>query len=308
MQTSDRVKGVMFGSVLTAVLMVTIYILSNGTVAATFTNINIVVNGQHIQTESPPAILNDRTYLPITDMAHALGLSIHWDGITNTVYLETLSTGGSDTVTPPPTQQASSITVPANITPRPPARQGGPTNTAISSQTAVELARDHLVSIGVTDARFNYVYMDIENGVWVWSVEFDGQGRSYEFYVDVNTGAFIQAPSGGTSSPNPSPAQRGGTLPQTSPSASTPPGGHNHQQGNRPSNPAISLERAIEIAYADLAARGLTGTFRNHSGMDFERGQWVWELVFSVQGGRLPLVEYYINVDTGAIVKFEWDD
>jgi len=76
----------------------------------------------------------------------------------------------------------------------------------------------------------------------------------------------------------------------------------------RPSNPAISLERAIEIAYADLAARGISATYRSNSGMDWERGQWVWELLFRTQGERMPLIEFYINVDTGAIVKFEWDD
>ena len=88
---------------------------------------------------------------------------------------------------------------------------------------------------------------------------------------------------------------------EISPSPS--PGGN---QRSRPSNPAISLERAIEIAYADLAARNIPATFRTHSGMDWERGQWVWELEFRPTTGR-GVIEYYINVNTGAIVKFEWD-
>jgi len=79
-------------------------------------------------------------------------------------------------------------------------------------------------------------------------------------------------------------------------------------QRNRPSNPAISLNRAIEIATADLASRGINATYRSNSGMDWERGQWVWELLFSTSGERMPLIEYYINVDNGSIVKFEWDD
>jgi len=80
------------------------------------------------------------------------------------------------------------------------------------------------------------------------------------------------------------------------------------QHGNRPSNPPISLECAIEIGYEELARRGHSGTFSSDSGIDWERGQWVWELLFRVEGGRLPLVEMYINVDTGTVVKFEWDD
>jgi len=77
-------------------------------------------------------------------------------------------------------------------------------------------------------------------------------------------------------------------------------------QSNRPVNPAISLERAIEIASADLSARGISATFHRHSGMDWERGQWVWELEFRPNNQR-GVIEYYINVHTGAIVKFEWD-
>jgi uncharacterized membrane protein YkoI len=79
-------------------------------------------------------------------------------------------------------------------------------------------------------------------------------------------------------------------------------------QSNRPTNPAISLDRAIEIAYQDLARRGINATYRRHSGIHWHRGQWVWELLFRTQGERMPLIEFYINVDNGNIVKFEWDD
>lgn len=202
---------------------------------------------------------------------------------------------------PPPMAPEGYIVLPVNITPRPPAVQGGPASPAISAQRAVEMARDHLVSIGVTDARFNYVYMDMEGGIWVWSVEFDAPGRSYEFYVNVDTGAFLQAPSGGASTPAPTPYQ---ATPAPIPSPSPSP----NQGGNQLGSPAISLERAIEIGYGEIARRGYAGSFRTHSGMSWERGQWVWELEFAMQGGRLPLVEMYINVNTGAIVKFEWDD
>jgi len=78
-----------------------------------------------------------------------------------------------------------------------------------------------------------------------------------------------------------------------------------NRNGDRPRNPAVSLDRAIEIAYADLAERGIDAVYRADSGMDWERGQWVWELEF--RSGR-NMIEYYINVDTGEIVKFEWDD
>ena len=79
-------------------------------------------------------------------------------------------------------------------------------------------------------------------------------------------------------------------------------------QGNRLPDSAISLERAIEIAYADLKSRGINAAYRSNSGLDRERGQLVWELLFKTHGHHMPLIEYYINADNGNIVKFEWDD
>jgi len=33
--------------------------------------------------------------------------------------------------------------------------------------------------------------MDMERSTWVWSVEFDARGGSYEFYISVTTGEII---------------------------------------------------------------------------------------------------------------------
>ena len=101
------------------------------------------------------------------------------------------------------------------------------------------------------------------------------------------------------------PVSSQGSSPSVSNQVSSPPVS---SLGSRLLNPAISLDRAIEIAYADLASRGINATYRSNSGMDWERGQWVWELLFWTHGERMPLIEYYINADNGNIVKFEWDD
>ena len=71
-----------------------------------------------------------------------------------------------------------------------------------------------------------------------------------------------------------------------------------------PTNASITLEQAIEIAYADLAVRGISADFRTDSGVEWEYGQWVWELEFR---GSMGIIEFYINANTGAIVKFEID-
>ena len=122
---------------------------------------------------------------------------------------------------------------------------------------------------------------------------------------------FASAPDESAPQPPPSPQPPSSQPPSPQPPNPQPPSPqHISGRGNRPANPAISLERAIEIGYEELARRGHAGTFRNHSGMDWapRYGGWVWELLFRAEGGRLPLVEMYICVNTGNVMKFEWDD
>jgi len=70
----------------------------------------------------------------------------------------------------------------------------------------------------------------------------------------------------------------------------------------------ITRQRAIDIAYEFLAAQGINATFLEDSGMEWEYGQLVWELLFRAHGERMPYIEFYINAENGNIVKFEWDD
>ena len=176
---------------------------------------------------------------------------------------------------------------------------------SISGQRAREIAVE---LVGYGEARDVLLFSD--DGALKFEVDVRYLNRRYMVYIDAASGEFISIsrfddvmpgfePGVATTPPKVSPSP----SPHASPSPSLSPG-----QTGRPINPAISLERAIEIGYEELARRGHTGSFRNHSGMDLERGQWVWELLFNVQGGRLPFVEMYISVDTGAIIKFEWDD
>ena len=100
-----------------------------------------------------------------------------------------------------------------------------------------------------------------------------------------------------------------GTNPQTSPDPTvsprptSSPGSGSSDRGQRPANPPITREMAIEIAERDLLERGLSAEFRSAS-ISWERNQWVWEVEF--RSGRTEY-EWYINVDTGEIVKFERD-
>ena len=200
---AERIKGIVIGIMLTSIIMTTgpaFARIAQETITVNFNNIRIAIDGRVMQTENEPFIYNGRTYLPVRDVADAMGFDVTWENATNTVHLTSRTNLNAVPNYPPHNP----------VTPVPPIGEIRP-------------------------------------------------GQS----------------SGGS-------------------------------QGSRPSNPAISLERAIQIAYADLADRNINANFRKDSGMDWERRQWVWELEFRPTNGR-GVIEYYINVNTGAIVKFEWD-
>ena len=197
----------------------------------------------------------------------------------------------------------------------------------ISSKKAREIAID-FVGYGVVHDIMAYIYedtllfeVDIHHDAMRYVVLLDaesGNVKSLNRHEDESAATAISpyatkehdatTPSPATPRQTPTSQQPTPTTPRQqtpAPPATSPP---TSGQGNRPSNAAISLDRAIEIANADLANRGINATYRSNSGLDWERGQLVWELLFSTHGERMPLIEYYINAENGSIVKFEWDD
>jgi len=96
-------------------------------------------------------------------------------------------------------------------------------------------------------------------------------------------------------------------LPETTPPLAP---GEEEVEGEteRPTNPDISRDEAVEIAYEYLKGRGISATFKEDSGMDWKRGRWVWELEFRDDENNEIVYEFYIDVSTGYIVKFERED
>ena len=258
------------------------------TITVNFNNIRIAVNGQLAQTEFEPFIFQGRTYLPVRDVANAMGYGVTWEDATNTVHL---TVGAAN---------------PSQFTP------------------AIGSVRQQTITVN-----FNSIIIAVNNQHVQTEFEpFIFQGRTYLPVRDVAdamgfdvtwedaTNTVHMTSRNSNVAPNYPPHQPVIPVPPigeigniTIPANITPrPPATSSTRDNRPSNPAISLQRAIEIAEADLARRGINATFRRDSGMSWERGQWVWELEFRTQGERMPIIEYYINVDNGNIAKFEWDD
>jgi uncharacterized membrane protein YkoI len=180
----------------------------------------------------------------------------------------------------------------------------------ISAEQARQIALESVGGGNVVEIEF-----DVCDGRSVFEVEVKYNGVEYEVVIDALTGEVIrlrgcsqssvtttpanpQPPANTTQPPTPT------TQPPVPPPTTQRPATQSPQQ---PNGQSISLERAIEIGYAEIANRGFTGTFRE-SCRGSSRGQQVWELLYRVQGGRLPLVEMYISMETGEIIMWEWDD
>ena len=199
-------------------------------ITANFNNIRIAVNGMLVNTEFDPFVFGGRTYLPVRDVADAMGFDVTWEAATSTVHLTVRTGGGSAT----PNYPAHVPNVPATPqTPQQPptTNAGGPVN----QQQAIDLARAHLNTIGRGNAAFRYAYADVDNGRPVWSIEFAG---GLEFYVCRNTGTFFKWPNaagqtqfsgggqtGGGAVASPSPGGGATASPSPSGGASPSPGG-----------------------------------------------------------------------------------
>jgi uncharacterized membrane protein YkoI len=149
----------------------------------------------------------------------------------------------------------------------------------ITQEEAIALAETHLIGMGITSARLDNATLDVENGIQVWSVEFEVADIDYEFYIDVATGEFLRAP---------------GVVPHENSAI--------FSLGNAPAgwpeNPAISHTQATEIALE------ITPGIVIEVDHDFEDGIPVWQV--EIREGHM-VHEFSIDVQTGNIVERESD-
>jgi len=74
------------------------------------------------------------------------------------------------------------------------------------------------------------------------------------------------------------------------------------------SSDALLQEQAIEIAEKDLVKRGISASLFSVELDSYHEHGWIWILIFEPQDEGLPMIEYFIDANTGTIVKFEWHD
>ena len=90
----ERVKGIIIGIVIGALLVPTVFAtVATVTKEIFYNDIKIMLDGKElVPTDASgnyvePFIMDGTTYLPVRGVANALGLGIEWDGTTNTVKL-----------------------------------------------------------------------------------------------------------------------------------------------------------------------------------------------------------------------------
>ena len=67
----------------------------------------------------------------------------------------------------------------------------------------------------------------------------------------------------------------------------------------------ITIQAAQDIAERDLGAREIDAHFVSDSGIEHYNGRRVWELEFISRG---QTIKYYIDVETGDILKYEMEN
>jgi hypothetical protein len=115
----ERVKGFIFGVVLTILLAATITATAAAfreqTITVSFPGVRLVINGQeHTPRDGAgnvvePFIWQGTTYLPVRAVADALGQDVNWDGTTQTVYISS-PFAGVPPMLPPVTTPPPNIT------------------------------------------------------------------------------------------------------------------------------------------------------------------------------------------------------
>ena len=172
----------------------------------------------------------------------------------------------------------------------------------LTAEEAIELAREHLAAIGITNATLVYSYSDIENGVSVWSIEFRYNGRDLEFYVARATGDLLKYPTAiNNNSNNGNDASTAEAVmlapnPVPSPEPSPTPAPAPTPAATTASTETISRERAGEIAL-NVSGGRLVEVSR-----DSWHGHPAW-WVETRANGRVH--EFYICMETGSILEHE---
>ena len=242
----------------TAVLAVCLFVLAGmqttafariaqETIIVDFNNISFAVDGRRVNTEFEPFIFQGRTYLPVRDVAGAMGFHVDWDGAASTVILTSGADAPQRTVSAPGRVARETIVVNFN-------------NIGVTvNGTRVNTEYEPFIFQGRT-------YLPVRDVANMAGFDVTWEAATNTVHLTSRTGV---APD----------------YPPHQPQPGTPPAGDWRGPGRAPANwPAsvnITPERAVEIALARVGG----GTVREVD-HDFERGRAAWWIEIR-HGGRV---------------------
>ncbi len=98
-----RIKDMVFGALIASILLcsgTSVFAkVTNMNIPVGYSNIKIVINGKQLNTSKEPFVYEGTTYLPVRDVAEAVGKQVTWDGNTKTVILSDKDSTGTETST-----------------------------------------------------------------------------------------------------------------------------------------------------------------------------------------------------------------
>lgn len=157
----------------------------------------------------------------------------------------------------------------------------------ITGEQALKIALEHS-GVSADDAVITQREHDIENGKFVYEIEFRNAGGKYEYKISADTGDIIEF----SSSLKVAPAKPAETTPKT-------------PEGDRPGAEYITLEKAKAIAFSDAQVKESELTALKTE-LDTENGRKIYEIDFTSSSGFK--YEYDIDAYTGEIIKKELKD
>ncbi|OEF96706.1 hypothetical protein BHF68_06425 [Desulfuribacillus alkaliarsenatis] len=86
---AENMRKILFGFLLGAILMASVNVSASSEIIAQLSSFNFTVNGEQRQVENQPIVYNDRSYLPVREVANLLGYDVDYDPETRSIILTT---------------------------------------------------------------------------------------------------------------------------------------------------------------------------------------------------------------------------
>ncbi len=134
----------------------------------------VIINGtKAVESDVPAQIINSRTMVPLRVLSESVGADVDWDASTRTVTVTSPKTAADNTAD-------NAANTPADST----AKSG------ITEQEAENIAYEN-AGIDPADAQYLNVRTEMDDGIYVYEIEFYANGTEYDYEINAETGDIV---------------------------------------------------------------------------------------------------------------------